>query len=534
MNRLFYIMILFGVLVACQAQAPQEETGPGAAIANVGVDELIVEATIEQIQTAVLSGAVSCEQVVEAYLRRIEAYDDPIGLNAITHVNARAVDRARAIDERVVRGEVVGPLFCVPVLAKDNFDTSDMPTSGGSVTLAGRLPFNDATMIERLRRADAIILAKTNMAEWAFSPRQSISSSFGQTANAYDLERTPAGSSGGTASGVAASFAAAGLGTDTGNSIRGPSSHLALFGIRSTIGLTTRDGVVPLVFDRDIAGPMARNVTDGARLFNILAGSDPKDPYTAEADAKRERDYTAFLKADGLRGMRIGVLRALVETEEADPAVVQIFEEALASLERAGAVVVDPFDVPELAGHLANDDGNFCPRFRYDLAQYATSRGISLDIADILAAGDYGERDPLVKGGLEFFSGFPIDASPAEWETPCPDYADHPGRQSFKRDVVAAMDRSQVDVIIYPSWTVPPAAIDRADEDYAGDNSQLIAPATGLPAASVPMGYVDGLPAGLQILARAYGEGVIFQAAYGFEQATQHRRPPALFPVLED
>ena len=230
-----------------------------------------VEATISDVQSAIMSGDMSCKDIVTGYLARIEAFDKTTGLNAITEISAGAVARAEAIDASIAAGEDVGPLFCAPILVKDNFDTQDMRTTGGSVALKDSIPPDDAFMVQQLREAGAVILAKTNMAEWAFSPRQTVSSSYGTTTNAYDQSRTPAGSSGGTASGVAASFGVAGMGTDTGNSIRGPSSHLALFGIRSTIGLTSRDGVIPLSFDWDIAGPMTRTVEDGARLFEGLA-----------------------------------------------------------------------------------------------------------------------------------------------------------------------------------------------------------------------------------------------------------------------
>ncbi len=241
----------------------------------------VVEASIAELQSAILEGRTTCRAVVRAHLDRIEAYDSSSGLHAITEVNPRALERADSIDRALAAGESTGALFCAPLLVKDNFDTHDMPTTAGSIALAGSLPPEDAFMVRRVREAGAIVIAKTNMAEWAFSPRQTVSSSYGRTANAYALDRTPAGSSGGTASGVAASFGVAGLGTDTGNSIRGPSSHLALVGIRSTLGLTSRAGVVPLSLDRDIAGPMARSVEDAARIFDVVAGYDPADPYTA-------------------------------------------------------------------------------------------------------------------------------------------------------------------------------------------------------------------------------------------------------------
>jgi len=241
----------------------------------------VVETTITQVQAGILSGETTCRMVVQAYLDRIEAYDEST-VNAITVLNPAALARADEIDQATADGGELGSLFCVPMLVKDNFDTHDLVTSGGSIALIENYPPDDAFMVRRIREEDAIIIAKTNMAEWAFSPRQSVSSSFDTTANAYSLDHVPAGSSGGTASGVAASFGLIGLGSDTGNSIRGPASHLALVGIRSTIGLTSRDGVIPLSFDRDIAGPMGRTVEDVARSGPVPEHSQlpdgPLDP----------------------------------------------------------------------------------------------------------------------------------------------------------------------------------------------------------------------------------------------------------------
>ncbi len=492
----------------------------------------VVEATIDDIQSAIRAGRTTCRAVVEAHLARIEAYDKQTGLGAITVLNPAALAKADALDARLKAHEPVGPLFCVPLLIKDNFDTADMVTTGGSAGLANNFPPDDAFMVRKLREADAILIAKTNMAEWAFSPRHTESSSFGITANAYDRARVPAGSSGGTASGVAASFALAGMGSDTGNSIRGPASRLALFGIRSTIGLTSRDGIIPLAFDRDIAGPLTRTVTDGAKLFNVVAGYDPADPYTELGKGKREADYTAFLKTDGLEGARLGVLGALTYTDEADPEITALFEAALLDLAAAGATIITDFEIPELAAHRASNT-NFCPRFRYDMHQYLFSLGDNapfLDVNDMLEAGTFAED---ARGGLEYFAKYPLDVHPRDWQTPCPDFADHPGRQAYLGDVLAAMDAAGVDAILYPTWTSPPALIARQRKDYRGDNSQEVAPATGLPAVTVPMGFSEGnLPAGLQILARPYAEGLLFQYAYAYEQATMHRLPPPDYPEL--
>lgn len=491
-----------------------------------------VEATIDDIQNVLKSGEMSCRDIVSGYIDRINYYDQDTNLKAITVLNKNALAKADAIDARLKAGEELGSLFCAPLLIKDNYDTHDLPTTGGSIALKDSYPPDDAFMVEKLREADAIVIAKTNMAEWAFSPRQSVSSSYGTTANAYDLSRVPAGSSGGTASGTAASFGVAGMGSDTGNSIRGPSSHLALFGIRSTIGLTSRDGVIPLAWDRDIAGPMTRTVTDGAKMFNVVAGYDPKDKLTELGKGKRKADYTEYLDKDALKGKRIGLLRALVFTEDADPEITALFLKAVEDLKAAGAIIVDPFEIANFAMH--QDAPNFCSRFRYDMYEYLKTLGPDAPIKDVMTVLETGEYGADVKAGLERFSAGPLDIHPNDQNPPCMEYPNHAGRNAFKADVEASMDKYEIDVMIYPSWTNPPALLSRGNEDYKGDNSQIIAPATGLPAVTVPMGYSHGdLPAGLQILSREYKEDLLFAVAYAYEQSTKHRKPPRRFPEIE-
>ena len=489
----------------------------------------VLETTISDVRAAILDGTTTCREVVERHLARIEVYEDRI--NAITVLSPRALERADELDAALASGGEPGPLFCVPMLVKDNFDTHDMVTTGGSIALADNLPPDDAFMVRRIREAGAVVIAKTNMAEWAFSARQSISSSFDTTRNAYALDRVPAGSSGGTASGVAASFGLIGLGSDTGNSIRGPSSHLALVGIRSTIGLTSRDGVIPLSFDRDIAGPMGRTVEDVARVFNVVAGYDPADPYTEAGRGRAEADYTAFLDAEGVRGARIGVLRALVDAEETDEGILALFESAVADLRELGAEIVDPFDF-DVEAELERE-GMFCRRFRYDMWSYLRSLGPEAPLTDVLEVLEDGRYSDHAQGSLRRNQDAPLDIHPSEWDEPCPDYAENEGRQAYLGNLVAAMDAARVDAVIYPSWLCVPAHIDRGREEYCGDNSQRVAPATGMPAITVPMGFTDGtLPAGLQILARPYDEGVLFRLSYGYEQGTRHRRPPDGFPEL--
>lgn len=490
----------------------------------------MVEATISQVQESLRSGATTCRMVVQAHLDRIDAYDEAT-VNAITVLNPNALARADEIDSALKAGSELGALFCVPMLVKDNFDTHDMVTTGGSIALAENFPPDDAFMVRRIREEDAIVIAKTNMAEWAFSPRQSVSSSFDTTRNAYDLDRVPAGSSGGTASGVASSFGLIGLGSDTGNSIRGPSSHLALVGIRSTIGLTSRDGVIPLAFDRDIAGPMGRTVGDVARVFNVVAGYDPADPYTEDGRDRNEDDYRDFLDINGLQGTRIAVMRDLVTPEATDTAIARIFEESLADLARLGAEIVDPFEF-NLAEQL-DRSGMFCQRFRYDMHEYLASLGETAPITDVLEVLETREFSSYAERSLRSHENRPMDVHPSQWDPPCPDYFENEPRQAYRSDLITAMDRAGVDAVVYPSWTSAPAHIDRARQEYRGDNSQRVAPATGMPAITVPMGYSYGhLPAGLQILGRPYAEGLLFKLAYAYEQGTQHRRAPEGFPSL--
>ncbi len=482
------------------------------------------EASIADIQAAIRADEMNCQDVVAGYIARIETYDQSRGINAIAEVNPNALAAATEIDRALSRGEPMPALFCAPLLIKDNFDTHDMVTTGGSIALKDSIPPDDAFMVRKLRAAGAIVLAKTNMAEWAFSPRETVSSSYGRTANAYDTNYVPAGSSGGTASGVAASFGVAGMGSDTGNSIRGPSSHLALFGIRSTIGLTSRDGVIPLAFDRDIAGPMARTVEDGVRLFDVIAGYDPADALSVPD--RREANYLDFLNSDGLQGKRIGVFRSLIDRADADPEIKEIFFRAVEALRAAGATIIDPFAIADFESVSESIGG--CPRFRYDMWQYLNTleNPPFVDVNEVLAAGTYA---PETESAFNYFSQGQLDIAPDQWDPPCPTWPNHPERSQLLANTIAAMDGLAVDAIVFPTWSNPPARIDRGSEDYRGDNSQQLVPDAGLPAVTVPMGFLEiGLPVGLQIVGRPYAEGLLIEMAYAYEQRTKHRRPPAI------
>src|SRR5687768_14567837 len=308
----------------------------------------VEEATISEIHAAMAAGRITCRELVGQYLARIAAYDKSgPAINAIVVVHPKALDVADSLDRRFRSTGRVGSLHCIPILVKDNMQTTDLPTTAGSLAFQGWIAKKDAFQVRRIREAGAIVIAKTNMAEFAFSPYETVSSILpGYTKNPYALDRVTAGSSGSTAAAVAASFGTLGLGTDTGNSIRGPSSHQALVGIRSTMGLTSRAGVVPLYMSQDIAGPMARTVADAAAVLQVIAGEDSDDSVTAAARGRPPQDYLAALERNALRGARIAILRQAYESPANDSEVIAVFERAVADLRRAGATVLDSLALP--------------------------------------------------------------------------------------------------------------------------------------------------------------------------------------------
>src|SRR5215469_8480447 len=332
----------------------------------------VEEATISQVHEAMKAGHLTCRDLVNQYLKRIELYDkNGPAINAIVLVNPDAAKEAAELDRRFAQSGLTGPLHCVPMIVKDNFETRGLRTTNGALAFSSYIPAEDAFLAKRVKGAGALVLAKSNMAEWAFSPYETVSSIVpGYTKNPYALDRVTAGSSGGTAAAVAADLGEVGLGTDTGNSIRGPSSHQALAGIRSTMGLTSRAGVFPLNLLADIAGPMARTVEDVTRIFQVIVGPDPNDPVTASAVAHLPQDYLASLDPNGLRGVTIGVLHQAYDRESADPEVVRVFLAAVGDLRRAGATIVDPATVDGLNDPRRPQDGTSspgpCMGFKYD------------------------------------------------------------------------------------------------------------------------------------------------------------------------
>lgn len=489
----------------------------------------VEETSISAIHAAMAAGTLTCRALVEKYLARIAAYDKQgPAINALVTLNPQALATADSLDRRFrVEGGPSGPLHCIPMIVKDNFETVDLPVTAGSLSLAGHVSTRDAFLVRQVRQAGAIVLAKSNMAEFAFSPYETVGSLLpGYTRNPYALDRVTAGSSGGTAASVAANLGEVGLGTDTGNSIRGPSAHNALVGIRSTMGLTSRAGIVPLNLSADIAGPMARTVADAAAVFQVIVGEDPDDSVTVASRGRPREDYSAALRRDGLVGTRLGVLHQAYRTATTDTQVVRVFREALDDLRKAGALVVDSVGVDSLDAWRRAQSGGCLP-FKYDLNAWLAQQGERVPVKNLEAVIRSRRFHPSIETRLNASQA--VDTAPAQ-SGGCRSREEF--RAKVRGGVLRLMDEQRLDALVYPTWSNPPRLIGDLNTPH-GDNSQLFSPSTGFPAISVPMGYTRGvLPAGLQILGRPWSEATLFRLAYAYEQATQHRHPPESAPPL--
>lgn len=513
------LIALIGTTQAADSQAPTPE--PPAFRAE--------EATIAGVHAAFSAHRLTCRGLVTEYLRRIDAYDkNGPALNAIVVINPAALAEADTLDRRFAQGGLVGPLHCVPAIVKDNFETVGLQSANGSLALKGFVSGKDAFQVKRIKDAGAIVLAKSNMAEWAFTPYETVSSILpGYTKNPYALDRVTAGSSGGTAAAVAANFGLVGLGSDTGNSIRGPASHQALVGIRSTMGLTSRAGVMPLNLLADVAGPITRTVEDAVAVLQVIAGEDPDDPATLASRGRPPVNYGAALTGDGLRGARIGVLRQAYERDSTDREVVDVFATALDDLRRSGAIVVDPAPVDGLAELRRPQGVGPCMGFKYDINRYLAAHGDAVPVKSLAEIVKSGRFHPTVQRRLEQNLAGPENGPDSD---AC--RAEFAYRDAVRAAVSRAMDAHGLDAYVYPTWSNPPRLIGDLNTPH-GDNSQFFAPTTGFPAIQVPMGYTRGvLPAGMTFLGRAWSEARLIALAHTYEQATRHRRPPAATPPL--
>jgi amidase len=509
---------LAAVLLIAVASQPSAQAPRRAAPAASPLFE-VHERSILELQAAQTDGRVTSKGLVESYLARIRAYDQAgPALNALVRLNPKAVDDAEALDrERAARGPR-GPLHGVPVLVKDNYDTVGMPTSGGALGLATLQPLADAFQVKKLREAGAVILGKTTMHELA-AGITNISSLTGQTRNPYDLSRVPGGSSGGTGAAIGASFAAAGMGSDTCGSIRIPAANQNLVGLRVTRGLSSRSGVMPLSDTQDVAGPLARSVTDLAIMLDATVGPDPDDAVTRDAAAHVPRSYRDGLATATLKGLRLGVVRSLFGTAPEDDEVGDLVRKALDAMKAQGAEVVEA-TVPGL-DDLLRESSVIGDEFKFDLAGYLAKQPNPpvRSLGDILDRGLHHEA---------LDQTFRLRNAPERRDT------EHyrqalVKRRALREAVLATLEGQRLDVLVYPTLRRKPVLI---GEVQIGTTCQLSA-TTGLPALSVPAGFtVDGLPVGVEILGGAFTEPALLGYAYAWEHAARPRRPPFSTPPL--
>jgi amidase len=508
------------------APAPTVDTSPTAPFA-------LSETSIAELQRRMEAKELTAREITQSYLDRIARLDDAgPQLNAIIEINPDALAIADALDAERAAGKVRGPLHGIPIVVKDTIDTADaMQTSAGSLALVGAPAAQDAALVERLRKAGAVVLGKTNLSEWSnFRSTRSTSgwsARGGQTRNPYVLDRNPCGSSSGSAVAVAANLAVAAVGTETDGSIVCPAANSAIVGMKPTVGLISRSGTVPLATSLDTPGPMARNVTDAALLLTVLAGSDSRDKTSWDAD-KHATDYTRGLSADALRGVRVGVLRDYAEFN-AD--VASGYEHSIARLLDAGAILVDPVKLPN-AGKL---DALEMTVWRYEFkaglnAYLATRRGVPIaSLAELIEWNRQHAAQELAPFGQELLeqaqrSGTLNDKAYKQALANLRRYARKDGFDAVIR-------KHKIDVLVVPSNN-PAWVTDPINGDRFSAVTSTIAAAAGYPAVTVPMGDVRGLPIGLTFVGPAWSEAKLLRYAYAFEQATKARRPPAFLPSV--
>jgi amidase len=524
MTRAFRLMLP----AVCLASALSAQAPPAAPSFD------LEEATVADLQQRMQTGKETARSIAEKYIARIDAIDrHGPALRSVIEINPDALAIADRLDaERKSRGPR-GPLHGIPILLKDNIATADRQmTTAGSAALAGVTPAADAFIVQRLREAGAVILGKTNLSEWAnFRSTHSTSGwsgRGGQTRNPYALDRNPSGSSSGSGAAAAASLAAVAIGTETDGSIVSPSNNNSLVGIKPTLGLLSRSGIVPIAHSQDTPGPMARTVADAAAVLGAMVGSDPADAPTRNSATKGRRDYTPFLDAGGLKGARIGVVRNRLFGYSA--AADRLAEAAIADMKKQGAVIVDPVNIPTLGRFDDTEYEVLLYEFKADLNKYLAALGPASPVhslKDVIAFND------AHKDLEQPFFGQEIMIQ-AEKKGPLTDPKYKAAlaknlRLSRMLGIDAVMTAHKLDALVAPTGG-PAWMIDLVNGD--GGTSSAAAPSTvtsvaGYPHITVPAGYFRGLPVGISFFGRAWSEPTLIKFAYAYEQATKHRRPPA-------
>jgi amidase len=528
------------VLVASAGCAPNgaEPPAPPAAAAPAPAPFDLEELTIAELQQRLTSGRETSRSLAEKYLARIEAIDrNGPTLRSVIEVNPDALVEAERLDAERMVNKVRGPLHGIPVLLKDNIATADrMQTTAGSLALAGVTAPRDAFVVGRLRAAGALLLGKANLSEWAnFRDRHSTSgwtARGGQTKNPYALDRSPSGSSSGSGAAVAASLAAAAIGTETDGSIVSPSSVMALVGIKPTHGLLSRTGIVPISQTQDTPGPMARTVADAALLLAAMVGADREDAATADSESRGLRDYSKFLDAGGLKGARIGVVRNRLFGYSA--AADRLADAAIAAMKQQGAVIVDPADITTLGSFEEDEMTVMLDEFGPSLKQYFTWLGPAAPVRSLEDVIAFNESHKAQE--MPFFGQDLMTMAAKKGPLTSADYQQRLAR--YRRRAVdgidAVMAKHQLDALVAPTGG-PAWLIDLVNGDrFPGDEfaPSTVTSVAGYPQITVPMGMYKGLPIGISFFGRAWSEPKLIALAYAYEQATRHRKPPTFVPTV--
>jgi amidase len=494
------------------------------------------EVTVDDLQRMMESGEHTARSIAQAYIDRIEAMDrQGPELRSMIEINPDALDIADELDAERRAGGPRGPLHGIPVALKDNLDTHDrMTTTAGSLALEGSIPSRDSFVAERLRAAGAILLGKLNMSEWAYFRGERATSGWsargGQCKNPYALDRNPCGSSSGSGTAASANLCALTVGTETGGSIMCPSSSNGIVGIKPTVGLWSRSGIIPISHSQDTAGPMTRTVRDAAILLGGAVGVDPRDEATSSSEGNFHTDYAQFCDPAGLQGARIGVARSFTGF---DPRVTALFEDAIQAMADAGAVIVDPANLPQAAW---NDELPLLLleyEFKADLNAYLATLGPDVRVKTLADIIEFNEQNAELE--MPHFGQERMIASEARG--PLTDEAYLNAKRTIQRanredGIDALMDEHQLDAIVAPTRDLPWVTDHIKGDRLDGGSSAGPAAIAGYPDISVPMGFVSGLPAGVSFFGRAWSEPVLIRIAYAYEQATQQRRAPTFVPTL--